>query len=511
MTDAPITLEEAQRREAEAGNGHDSMTDAPPPASEADYGNVGPQLVVPPDAVAQHATPIEPRLTLDPSNPLPSARAFIDRNYTDGDHRTLVHHAGQFFGWSGAHYPVVEDAEIRAGLYAFLESAVRATEKKLVPFKPTTFKVNTVIDALKAASNLPTSINAPAWLGDASDLPAPAQIVSCRNGLLHLPSLELLPATPTFFGLNAVEFPYLPNAPKPVWWLKFLNQLWPEDPEAVRALQEIMGYSLTPDTRQQKIFMLNGPKRSGKGTIGRVITQLLGGDNVCAPTLSSLSANFGLAPLMGKQLAIISDARLGSRADQFAITERLLSISGEDGITIDRKFLPGWTGRLPTRFLILTNELPRLADASGALSSRFIVLTLERSFYGKEDMGLTERLLGELPGIFNWSIDGWQRLQERGYFQQPASSKDAINELYDLGSPVGAFVRERCNVGPGLTVECGVLFGRWKEWCSEQGRDRPGTLQTFGRDLRAAVPGLKTTRSRTREGRTRHYEGIVLT
>jgi putative DNA primase/helicase len=150
------------------------------------------------------------------------------------------------------------------------------------------------------------------------------------------------------------------------------------------------------------------------------------------------------------------------------------------------------------------------ADASGALASRFIVLTLQRSFYDKEDMGLTERLLGELPGIFNWCIEGWQRLQERGYFQQPTSSQDAINQLYDLGSPVGAFIRDCCNVGPALTVECGVLFGRWKEWCSQQGRDRPGTTSTFSRDLHAAVPGLKTTQPRTEKGRVRHFEGIGL-
>ena len=75
---------------------------------------------------------------------------------------------------------------------------------------------------------------------------------------------------------------------------------------------------------------------------------------------------------------------------------------------------------------------------------------------------------------------------------------------------IRVFIREHCNVGPGRTVECGMMFGRWKVWCGEQGRDRPGTLQTFGRDLRAAVPGLKTSYPRTGEGRTRHYEGIGL-
>lgn len=452
----------------------------------------------------------EPPLTLDPGDPLPSARSFIERNYTTDGHRTLLHHAGQFFAWTGTHYPVVDDVDIRAGIYTFLESAARDTDKGLMPFKPTSTKVNNVLDGLKAAANLPISITAPAWLDAVAGLPDPAEIVSCQNGLLHLPSLELLQPTPNFFGLNAVDFPYLPNATDPVQWLRFLDDLWHDDPEAVRALQEIMGYSLTPNTRQQKIFMLVGPKRSGKGTLGRVITQLLGAANVCAPTLSSLASNFGLAPLIGKQLAIISDARLGGRADQHSITERLLSISGEDGITVDRKYLPGWTGCLTTRFLILTNELPRLADTSGALASRFIVLTMQESFLGKEDLSLTKRLLGELPGIFNWCIKGWQRLQERGYFQQPTSSKDAINELYDLGSPVGAFIRDHCIVEPGRTVECGVLFGRWKEWCAEQGRDHPGTSQTFGRDLRTAVPGLKTAQSRIAGRLVRRYEGIEI-
>ena len=124
--------------------------------------------------------------------------------------------------------------------------------------------------------------------------------------------------------------------------------------------------------------------RSGKGTIARVLTRMLGQANVSAPTLASLGQNFGLAPLIGKQLAIIADARLGGRTDQHGIAERLLSISGEDYLTVDRKYLPAWTGRLPARFMILTNELPRLSDASGALAHRFVVLRLTESHYGRE-------------------------------------------------------------------------------------------------------------------------------
>jgi putative DNA primase/helicase len=40
-------------------------------------------------------------------------------------------------------------------------------------------------------------------------------------------------------------------------------------------LGEIFGYMLTADTSQRKIFLLVGPTRGGKGTIGRVLTMWL--------------------------------------------------------------------------------------------------------------------------------------------------------------------------------------------------------------------------------------------
>ena len=82
-------------------------------------------------------------------------------------------------------------------------------------------------------------------------------------------------------------------------------------------------------------------------------------------------------------------------------------------------------------------------------------------------------------------------MRGRGRFQQPASSAEAIEELEDLASPIGAFLRDRCTVAPGRSVQAQILFDAWTAWCAAQGRDHAGTIQTFGRDLRAAVPGLK--------------------
>ena len=294
--------------------------------------------------------------------------------------RTLHRHRSAFWRFRGGCYRLADEETIRAEIWTFLEEARRLDDRgDEVPFKPDRARVSDVLDALTAVCELTPELEPPAWLGEASDLPPPGEILAVKNGLLHLPTGKLYPPTAAYFGLSMSDITFDPDAPTPTNWLAFLRVLFGRDTQASDALQEWSGYALTPDTSQQKIMLIVGPTRSGKGTIARVQTGLVGRDSVAGPTLASLSLNFGLEPLIGKPLAIISDARIGGRSDQAAIAERLLSISGEDALTIDRKYRSAWTGRLPTRFMLLTNELPRLADSSGALAKRFIVLLLRRA------------------------------------------------------------------------------------------------------------------------------------
>lgn len=369
--------------------------------------------------------------------------------------------------------------------------------------------VGNVLQALRGLCLLPASIEAPAWI-DGANGPDPARLLVVQNGLLDLEGGALLPHSPKFFTPSAAPFDYDPSAPRPAEWLKFLAALWKDDRECIGTLQEWFGYQLTPDTRMQKMMFLIGPKRSGKGTIARILRELVGMANVAGPTLGSLAMNFGLAPLLGKSVGIISDARLSGRSDSAVVVERLLSVSGEDTLTVDRKHVDSVTVKLSTRFTILTNELPRLGDASGALAGRLILLPLKRSWYGQEDHRLFERLRGELPGILLWAIEGWCRLRERGRFVQPASGAELLEDMEDLGSPVGAFVRERCVIGERFKVEKAELYREWRSWCEEHGRKEPGNEGSFGRDLRAAAPEVTKCRPRTPEGRLHLYSGIRL-
>jgi phage/plasmid-associated DNA primase len=120
-------------------------------------------------------------------------------------------------------------------------------------------------------------------------------------------------------------------------------------------------------------MLLIGPTRSGKGTIARVLTALLGKGNVAGPTLASLGTNFGLSPLIGRPLAVVSDARLAG-ANFHQIVERLLSLSGEDLLTIDRKYREPWSGKA-------TLTVPDLVQRGAAVMR--LVRLLTASWYSQ--------------------------------------------------------------------------------------------------------------------------------
>jgi putative DNA primase/helicase len=492
--------------EAPSANASATTTPDPGETPEEDQG-VGDDTPEPPGSKRNTAPPV-----LDPATPLTSARVMIDRHFMRAGQRALQHLQSVFYRWTGMRYRELTHEEVVAQVYRFLERANQLGKDGLKPFNPNRTKAADIVEALAAAAQLPRLEALPVWLGKVGQPPA-NEILACRNGLLHWPSRTLLPHTPSFFGLNCLPYAYQSDFGPPGVWLRFLASVWPDDQASIDTLQELFGLLLTSDTRYQKLFLLIGPKRSGKGTIARIIQALRGKEATAWPTLASFGENFGLASLIDKPIAIIPDARLDSRVDVQVLAERLLAISGEDGMSVPRKYLADWIGSLPTRFVILTNPLPKVTDVSGALASRFIILQMVISFYGREDHQLGSKLRPELPGILNWALAGLDRLTRRGYFQQPESAAQMVEDLAGLSSPHTVFLRERCRVGRKETVVCSTLYQAWCDWCRINGHKQPGTTQDLGRNLRAALPTIRTRRQR--DPANRHqlqdcYAGIGL-
>lgn len=443
------------------------------------------------------------------------AAAFLKACHLHADGPTLRWWNDEWHTWNGRWKPT-SDRELNGRLATFCkEEFGRLGISKGVG----TRLIGNVSLALRGMALIPlaTVPEQPAWID--GDGPDPSECLPTQSGIVHLPTLlesgpdhpdAVRAATPRFFSPNLLRYRFEANPPRPDTWLEFLRGLWPDDPESIRSLQQWFGYLITSDTSQQKILLLIGPRRSGKGTITRTLRALVGEANVAAPTLGTLATQFGCQSLIGKTLAVVPESRLSGRSDSQAIVERLLSISGEDPQTIDRKHLTAWTGTLRSRFVLLGNELPRLGDYSGALPSRMIVLKMTESFLGREDKELGNRILDELPGILIWAIAGWHDLRQSGTFLQPASGRELLDEFESLTNPIGAFLAERCLIDPSLRTPVKTIYSDWKEWCEANGRDHPGDVQGFCRSLRAAVSTLEITRPRVGGSRERQLVGISL-
>jgi putative DNA primase/helicase len=450
-----------------------------------------------------------PQTLPPPTAPMAVARQFIKHCCLHNGvaaELTLRYWHGGWWAWRVTHWLEVEDLEVRALLYAFTEHAFYDNGMGLARWLPTRRKIGDLLEALSVPTLLSNDVEQPCWL-DHRDITGP--VVATTNGLLDISTRTLHPHSPMFFNVTSVPFAYDPSAPPPQRWLAFLDGLWPREPDAIAVLGDWYGYVVSGRLDLHKILLMVGPTRGGKGVIARVLSEMIGKRNVCGPTLNSLGGDFGLAPLIGKSLAVISDARFVGKNSSIVV-ERLLSISGEDTLTVNIKYHEQRNLKLSCRLHVISNELPRLGDASTAVIGRIVLLPLTRSWLGKEDHSLERDLCNELPGILNWALEGLVRLtfENENRFTKVVAADEAVTAMRDLSSPVSAFVRERCEVGPDKKVDLGVLYDAYKKWC-EANEHPKSPKQVFGRDLRAVVQPVRISQPGTAD-RVRQYLGLSL-
>jgi P4 family phage/plasmid primase-like protien len=417
------------------------------------------------------------------------ARTFLDNYYSSEEGYKLVHYADDFYIHVGTHYEIIEEATVRSKVYAFLDKCKKpAKQGALVPFNPSPATVSGAIDAIKSIVHLANHPNTkpPIWLEDyAQSKPVASKLVSLKNGIFHLEDSILIPHSLGFFTQNSLPFAYDQTATCPTWD-NFLQSVWGDDPESIECLQEIFGYILSGDTRQQKFFNIIGPRRSGKGTINKVLVSLLGQHNTVAPELGELCDTFGLQPWLGKLLASFTDARAPER-NRSAVVSQLLRIVGGDTITVNRKNKEAWNGYLPTRLVIYSNEALQLTENSNALTGRMIVLKMTKSFFNKEDTDLAHKLEQELGGIFNWAMEGLKRrLLRGGHFIQPSTGKEYLDLMAELGNPIGSFCEDALVFEPRAMIKKEDVFAAFKHWALKKSMT-PGTEQAFKRRFLAAT------------------------
>jgi putative DNA primase/helicase len=421
--------------------------------------------------------------------PYTVATQLRDTFFLHGGKPTLMRWQDIWVRWNGSCWGTMSDADVTSWLYQRMDAAymTKKVDGNLVdePWNPANSSITNLDKALRAAVNLRDDTKQNTMVGEGvHDL-----AISCTNGLLRVTGRELAPADPAYFTFSSVPFGYDGTATCPQW-ATWLEETFAHDPTSIDMIQEWFGYVLSGRTDLQKALMLQGPERSGKGTIARILQMMAGWLNCAGPTLNSLTEQFGMWALTDKTLAVIGDARLPKKGTE-VITERLLSIIGEDTIQVDRKYQRPWQGKIPARLMLLTNDIPNWADSAGVLPTRWLVATTVTSYLNNEDTGLADRLATELPGILNWALDGLDRLAVQRHFTVNSATPEIVGAQRDRSAPQKGFIAEACVLGDDKWVSKERLREMWTLWNRSHGRQVADTRESFTTKLLGMVPTIK--------------------
>jgi phage/plasmid-associated DNA primase len=147
----------------------------------------------------------------------------------------------------------------------------------------------------------------------------------------------------------------------------------------------------------------------------------------------------------------------------------LLSYTGRDAVTVNRKNEKKWHGVLGIKFLLMSNPILKFTDASGVIAERFVPFDFDVSFFGREDTRQRDKLEMELPGILNRVLEAGLRFRARGKFKLPTSSQIIIDQMVGAAAPIRGFIDECCSIGPKQECARDGLYHLYTEWCEQGG------------------------------------------
>lgn len=336
-------------------------------------------------------------------------------------------------------------------------------------------------------------------------------LVFFRNCVLNVVDGKVSPHNPMFRNSYLIGCDYDPEAACPQFEA-WLHDIFETDRGRVGLLQEILGWCMiTSNLNIQKAVTLVGAPRAGKGTILAVMTALLG-EAAGAFQLPDLTEDKVLAGMMNRNVAIDYDAASPDRNTARQVVGRFKAITANEPIAVRLLYTQTpFQGQLNCKLVLAANSVPTLWDDSGASANRWVPLVFDKSFLGREDAELGDRLIGELPGIAIWALEGLARLIERGKFTLPQSSLDELAGLVDSSSPILRFIEEQCIVDSEAFCKDSEVWEAYRLWAPQQGLE-PGKRSNLIKSICDAgrAQGLVQRRREVNSVQARGISGLRL-
>ena len=242
------------------------------------------------------------------------------------------------------------------------------------------------------------------------DFPPEPDRIHLSNGTLFLDGI--FEAGKPKVVRNRFPIAYNPSAPKPILWLKFLNDLL--HPEDILTLQEYIGYCLIPSNKGQRMMILKGNGGEGKSQIGAVLGHLFG-VNMKDGSIGKVSENrFARADLEHILLCVDDDMRMEALR-QTNYVKSIVTAQGK--MDLERKGKQSYQGWMCARLLAFSNgDLQALFDRSDGFYRRQLVLTTKDKPANRvDDPDLAEKMKAEVEGILLWAFEGLQRLAANNF------------------------------------------------------------------------------------------------
>lgn len=371
------------------------------------------------------------------------AHAYLNKHGLD-----TVYTRGQWYRWSGKVWSTINQSLIEREMKPYLHAGYTHNVLRQV-------RSLVQID-LYAADNT---------------MDANPEMINLNNGIYHLGKNVKYPHHPDHYLTTMLPFDYDPLAKCPTWnrYLRstFVLDDGTFDCEMANLVQEAMGYSLTTSVEHQIMFWCYGEGSNGKGTLFHVIEKLLGSGRMELNVNGFSHNHYQLAMLAGKRVATSAEV---NQADRLAEDATIKALVAGDPLQV-RMIKQEPFEMLPTVKLWWSmNRLPPIDETSTGVWRRIRIIPFYKQFSESEKIrDMKERLDKELPGIFNWALEGLKRVRANGHICIPQRAAEVKAEYQRESNIVQVFVEEACKRDANESIPRPALYSAFKQWSMDNG------------------------------------------
>jgi putative DNA primase/helicase len=309
-------------------------------------------------------------------------------------------------------------------------------------------------------------------------------LINLQNGTFEITpkKRELREFRQRDFITHQLPFEYDPEAEAPQF-LKFLDEVLP-DPDKQKVLSEYLGYIfIRPSVlKLEKMLILYGTGANGKSVLFEIVNALLGIENVTNISLQSLTNENGYyrAKIANKLVNYASEINGKLQSDIFK------QMASGEPVEARLPYGDPFTLYEYAKLIFNCNTLPHDVEHTNAFFRRFLIMGFDVTIpEAKQDKELSQKIIdSELSGVFNWILQGLERLLKQKKFSKCTAIENALGDYKKDSDSVKMFVDEfEYKTDPEEHTAVKELYNQYRPFCIEDGF-RPVNKSNFMKRLR---------------------------